>query len=102
MPIDLGRGSAYDYEKLVIGVAASGLTPAKRTTNSPVGAKFAVLRCTVADINYRSDGIAATAADGLPLKAGESVEIYGKDSIKNLSMIRSGGADATVYVQYYR
>lgn len=102
MPVELGSASAYDYEKLTVGVAAVGLTAAKRTTNSPVGAKFVTLAVESNAIRYRADGTDPTATDGMPIAAGSTVEIKGKDSISRLKMIRSGGADATVHVHYYR
>jgi hypothetical protein len=102
MPVELGTASAYDYEKLVIGIAASKLTAAKRTTNSPVGAKYVTLTVETNPIRYREDDVDPTATDGMLVAAGATVEIKGKDRISKLRMIRQGAADAVVHVHYYR
>jgi len=105
MPIELGTASAYDYEKITVSTASAPcikLTTAKRTTNSPVGAKYVIIVVEANPIRYREDDVDPTATDGILVAAGASFEVKGKDRISKLRMIRQGGADAVVHVHYYR
>lgn len=81
------------YEQLPIPAASTALTAA---TNS--NGNVAVIKCEVAAVRYRDDGVAPTAAIGMPLAVGETLEYTG-----DLSKVRfiQQAAGAVLSVLYY-
>lgn len=80
------------YEQITVSTLVKSLTV-------PAGAKKAILRVSTNPIRWRDDGIAPTAAIGMPLVADNEREFEGV--LEAVRLIRSGAADATVDVSYY-
>jgi hypothetical protein len=80
-------------ETLTVGAAASGLTAANL-----VGAKKVTLQ-TQDPIRYWTSGKAPTTTEGIATIAGETIELELAQATA-LKMIRVGGADVKVHVEY--
>lgn len=87
------RKTARGYEKITVAGTAVALTPVASATH-------ALVRVETADIMYRDDGTAPTAADGMFLLAGEAVDVA-ITTLANFKMIRKSATSATAYVLYY-
>lgn len=98
-------GQAFAYESITVSTSAVGLTASKIVPTSgplrPAFEAFLTLEPTNG-IRYRLDGTDPTDTEGHPLAGGGTVTITGTNNLKNFRMIRSGGADATVKVTYFR
>ena len=93
-----GRQAQYTpfgYEQLVVGVAAGGLA----AIPSNGRARKALIAVETNGLRWRDDGISPTAAVGMSIAAGGSIEYEGP--LEKLRFIRSGAADAVVNVSYY-
>jgi hypothetical protein len=80
-------------ETLTVGATASGLTVANL-----VGAKKVTLQ-TQDPIRYWTSGKAPTTTEGIATIAGETIELELAQATA-LKMIRVGGADVKVHVEY--
>jgi hypothetical protein len=81
------------FQQLAIGTgSASGLTP-------PAGAFFALIQSEVANLRYRDDGTAPTAAIGMRLLSASTPQEY-TGSLTALRFIAEG-AGAFLNVTYY-
>jgi hypothetical protein len=85
------------YEKLVVSTTAVTLAAIPSQTAAPV--IRTLIRVTGAGIRYRDDGTNPTASEGFPLGDGDILEYEGPPQA--LRLIRSGAADATLFVLYY-
>lgn len=81
------------YQQLTVSATALTLTVPNGTTR-------AVLTVEAHGIRYRF-GAAPTGSVGMPVAVGVSFEVYGKDNIEALQVIKSGGSDATLNAVYY-
>lgn len=81
-------------ENLTVSTGVSNLTV-------PAGSHYAEITCNTNSIRLRLDGTDPTAAIGHLVSAGENFVIAGGE-LGGCGMIRAGGSDANVYVQYYR
>lgn len=106
---------AVDFESVTVSTVSIGLTAAKLVVTGTANAynestayvdvkrAHKVLITTETDkVRFRLDGTAPTAAIGHELAAGDSLEVAGFANLSNLRFIRSGAADATIRVTYYR
>jgi hypothetical protein len=85
-------------ETVTVSSTAIGITAA--LLGSPIKT-WARLYNRDNDINYTVDGTDPTATTGIPLQAGASVEISGRNNLNRLQMIRAS-ADSAVYVELGR
>lgn len=103
-----GEWVAYDFEKLTVTNVVSNPTATKTTVAVPADpgrarrARAALISVETNGIRYRFDGGNPSATDGHPAAAGETILIEGIEAVKRLKFIRSGGADATVQITYFR
>ena len=107
--IPSGEWNPYAYEKVTVSTTAVGGTSATITQSdgqNPVGVRRARAVLLSVDatnpIRYRIDGGTPTATDGHELLGSDEVLIEGISSVSKLRMIRSGAADATVHLTYFR
>jgi hypothetical protein len=77
----------------------TGLNAVKQLT-VPVGANYAVIRCTGQDIRWRDDGVAPTAGVGMPLAVGEELHYDAPTGLVNLRFIEQA-ASAEISINYY-
>ena len=90
---------AFHLANQIVSTSALPLEAFSAITQEQVDrANRARITIEVNPVRYRYDGIAPTSAIGHLLVAGSELVIEGADNIRNLSFIRSGGADATVMV----
>jgi hypothetical protein len=89
MTIPIPKG----YQQLTGLAAVKGL-------NVPIGANFAIIRCTGADVRWRDDGVDPTAAVGYPLTVGDELKYDAVTGLPNLKFIEQA-ASAEVSVSYY-
>lgn len=86
--------TALDAEKITVSTTAIGLTAAKLTAQ--VNKVFIHFEGTA---RYWTSGKAPTATDGIPTVSTNQLTL-GRTEAQNLKMIRVGGADVAVHVQY--
>lgn len=91
----------FAEEQFTVSTTAVSLTASKYQGDGRV-ADLAILTVATDNIRYRVTGLAPTSTVGHQAKADTGVLVYGAAAIRNLQMIRSGAADADVYVTYYR
>lgn len=84
------------YQQLTVSTTSVGLTVPATVAE----ANFALIRCSTNDVRWRDDGTDPTATVGVPLKANETLEYDGR--LRVIEFIRSGAADATLDITYYR
>ena len=104
-----GEWNPYAYEKISVSTTAIGptvTTIAQSDGQNPVTARRARAALVTVDatnpVRFRLDGGNPTATDGHELLGNDEILIEGVDSVKKMRFIRSGGADATIHVTYYR
>lgn len=103
-----GPVTAYAFETLTVSTVSLPLTssvyidPTTTVGATHRSADAVFLTVETNPIRVRWDGSAPTAAIGHLLNAGDTLEIVGLGNIKNLRMIRQGGADGTVMASYLR
>lgn len=85
-PLPLG------YQQLTVPAASTALTV-------PATSKRAVIQCEDGDVRWRDDGVAPTAAIGMRLESGSSMEYTG--SLSAIRFIRRTGASGTLNISYY-
>jgi hypothetical protein len=106
---------AVDHEAITVSTSALGLTASKLTAFAAANARdtdqsyvdikraHKVLITTETDkVRFRLDGTDPTSATGHELAAGDSLEVAGFSNLSKLRFIRSGAADATLRVTFYR
>lgn len=97
---DLWSGHPFAFEKLTIGVAASGLTAATfAAANNASRAESALITVETNSIRVRLDGVAPDATTGHLYTAGSSFIITGVDALIAAKFIRAT-ADAVIQVTY--
>jgi hypothetical protein len=94
-------GIAFAFEKLTVGVAASGGTATLFAPATGKRARSVLLTVETDDIRVRYDGVDPTASDGHLITSGGSFRLEGCDNITRLRFIRVT-ADATIQVTYER
>jgi hypothetical protein len=101
--------TAFAFEQVTVAAASIPLTaatynptPATNTPNLNTRAELATISCETAQIRYRDDGVAPTAAVGSLMNIGDYITIYGFQNIVNFAMIRTGGVSALCSIHYYR
>lgn len=85
---------ALDAEKITVSTSAVGLTADKLTAK--VNKVFIHFEGTV---RYWTSGKAPTSTDGIPTVSTDQLTLE-RTEAQNLKMIRVGGADVAVHVQY--
>jgi hypothetical protein len=84
---------AVGYEQLPISTIVVALTV-------PAGARWALIALEGANgVRWRADGTPPTAAIGMPLAGGATLEFEGLPAA--IRLIRSGAADALANVTYF-
>jgi hypothetical protein len=84
------------YQQLTVGVAAVALTV-------PAGATQALCELEGnAEVRWRDDGVAPTAAVGMRIQPTASVSFSGRALIVALRFIRTAAPDKLLNVSYYR
>lgn len=105
MPVQTPRGDAYQYEKLTVTNAVKALTSTVYD-DSPVGPKAAVIFVETNGVRFKLGDPAVvgavSATDGEIAPANSEIEVVGQANVKNFRAFRSGGADATIHVTYFR
>ena len=91
--------SALGFETLTVSNAAGGLGPTAATSIGATAAFFGPVE--TADVRWRADGTAPSASVGHLLPTGKTLYIEG-DAARKVLFIRTGGADASVPVTYYK
>lgn len=88
--------AALGYEQLTVAGASIGLA------SIPGTAQFALITIETAAIRYRDDGVAPTAAVGMPMVAQQSLFYNGGQSgLSALRFIRQTATSATLNALYY-
>lgn len=107
------------YYQILISECLSALTGVGRTrlsgesitvsttaiplTTIPATATEAVIQVQAQSVTYRVlDGEVPTAAIGFITPAGTTITLRTRDELENFRVIRTGGADATIYVEYLK
>lgn len=87
-------------EQVTVGDSVETLTAATiiATTYDVI---MAIIAVTNAPIRITFDGTDPTTTLGLPFEAGDMFEVWGQPDLLGLEMIRSGGVDAVVEVEYF-
>lgn len=106
---------AVDHEAITVSTSAIGLTAGKLTTANLANAvsgeqsyievkrvSKALITVETDLVRFRIDGTNPTSSTGHQLSAGDSLEISGFQNLTNIRFIRSGAADATIRITYYR
>lgn len=91
--------SVKGFETLTVSNAAGGLGPTAATAGSATAALFGPVE--TADVRWRADTTAPTAAVGHLLPVQKTLYIEGTDFINKILFIRTGGVDASVPVTYF-
>lgn len=93
---------ASSFESITVSTVSVGITTALLTEDAGAGkathASKVYLSVETNPIRIRWDGGDPTSALGHLLTAGTSIEIEGEKNVKQLRMIRQGGADGTAMV----
>lgn len=87
------------FEALTVSTAAVALTGV--SGSRPTKVRIHVL---TADVRFRADGTDPTATVGTLARAGSTIDQLEHDWrqwIENVKFIRTGGADATLEVEYF-
>lgn len=90
------------FETITVSTTSVGLTASKVYPSDGIAAKEAVVSVENASIRYRADGTDPTAAVGHPVASGQEIVLTGTANLAAFKAIRSGAADATLTVSYYR
>jgi len=88
--------SAFADETITVSTTAVGFTQA-----TYADAKAASMVTAGGPIRIRLSGSLPTSTIGYEAADGSSVDVEGAGDIANFRMIRSGGADVTVFVTYW-
>lgn len=102
--VTVSTGVATPTAALVSNTAQTetdGSTPARWAFTYPATAAIAEIIGTNGII-YTLDGSTPTLTNGGRLGQGDTLTLAGTQKVKNLKMIRSGAADATVNLTYYK
>ena len=97
-----GTYKTFAFEAITVGATAVGFTTATFAPDNIRDAEEALVSVETDNIRFRSDGIAPTSTVGHQATPGQFIVICGKQNVKNFQMIRSGSADATASVTYFR
>ena len=94
-----GITTCMGYQQLATVSSATGLTVPTRTPNgSSTKANFALIVAETQNVRWRDDGVAPTAAVGMPLAAGNTLQYDG--DLTKIQFIQNGGT-AELNVTYY-
>jgi hypothetical protein len=89
--VETANGVALGFVSLAVA-AATPLAP-------PAGAVYALVSCTGANVNWRDDGPAPTAAIGMPIIAGAApIKLLLNGALQFIQQ----AANAVLNVSYYR
>ena len=83
------------FEKRTVSTSAVALA------SIPATATSALIVCESNAVRWRCDA-APTATDGSPLAANDSLFLDSRDALLDAEFIRSGGADGTLQVVYFK
>lgn len=88
--------SPLGFQKLTVSSSPVGFT----IPDLGIPVRAVIFTLETNDIRMKVDGGAASATDGLLIKANDIVEILNVTAIKNCSLM-AVGADATVQIEYF-
>ena len=91
------QGSNYSYQQVTVSTSAVSIAAATLS-----GKRGCVLRVESDSIRYRQDGTAPTSSVGMPIAAGEVMEVDSVTDLVQAQFIRSGSGDATLNVACWR
>jgi hypothetical protein len=97
-----GQLNPAGYEQITVSTVSIGFTA---TLAYPTGGPAADMAQIIIETNaarYRDDGAAPTSTVGTPILVNQTYSICGQPAIKAARFIRSGAADGTLSVLYYR
>lgn len=98
---------AFDDEQVTVAAVSIGLTSTKYAPAASGGtpqlgpAEYALITVETADIRWRVSGSAATATGHLAPQ-GSTIELRGRNNIKQFRAIRNAGVSAVLTVTYAR
>ena len=95
---------AYDYEEITISTVALGLTATKLNPGGadPEKARAAVIVIRTNPVNFRVDSGNPTSTTGIAAAVGDQVNVIGFSNLSQFRAIRSGAADGTLCVTYFK
>lgn len=102
--------TAFAWEAVTVTGAAGGVGFTAATFNPTVTdmpsqysrAELAVVNCNGADIRYRVDGGTVTSSNGMLVRDGDWILIYGYTNINAFRAIRTASTSVTCDATYYR
>lgn len=103
-----GIYAAYDHETLTVANSSTSFTASKVTGSDPTKSADLVtftVNCatgTSCVLRMLSDGTAPTTSTGLRIVYGQTVTIYGHDTIANFRGIRETSTSVLLDIQYFR
>lgn len=91
---------AVAHESITVADTAIGFTAAQlaRTGGQVIGV---FLTAETAQMRYCVDGTTATSTVGHLLETGDIMELWGQNSLKNFSAIRTGATSGAIKVTYF-
>jgi hypothetical protein len=90
--VSIPAGTPLGFVSIPLAGAAVSLEP-------PAGATYALVSATGENVNWRDDGVAPTAAIGMPIIAGQPPVALA--NLATLQFIQQSG-DATLNVSFYQ
>jgi hypothetical protein len=90
--------SPLGFQKLTVSSSPVGFTLPTVSKTNPIRA--VIFTCENNDIRMKIDGGAASATDGLLVKANDIVEILNVEAILNCSLM-AVAADAIIQIEYF-
>lgn len=102
----LNGKNVYDSEQLTVSTSVVTPTAAKYLNssdplNTGTKATAALVQAVANGFYYTLDGSTPSGSNGAVVAAGEVLALAGFSKVSKLKMIRSGGSDASVNIQYY-
>lgn len=92
----------FAFETITVSTVSIGFTAATYAPSGQDQASAALISLETNPIRFRSDGTDPTAAVGHPAVAGQTIEVCGAPNVRKFRMIRSGAADGSATVSYFR
>lgn len=95
--IHIPGGKPVSYQQLTVSTLAVGLTV-------PSSANHALITLETDSCRWRDDGTSPTSTIGMPLVAGQSMELLEPEVLANFKIIRDSNSvsDAILNIAYYR
>lgn len=97
-----GQLNPMGFEQITVSTVSIGFTSTLAYPAGGLSADMAQITIATNAATYRDDGTAPTASVGYPIAVGTGYMVCGLTAIKQARFIRSGAADGTLNVLYYR